>query len=142
MVSCLCQAYQYAVDMLEHAEKYYQNLTEQAGMSTVEKWSEDIEKAEKEQRDNMKVMDIYAAKLTALLQTHSTYSSRTSPLLKQKLLCCLPFVKGKTSGSHFLKICFRKGAATFLGILGNYISKGTATFFGSLSHRGGCFFGN
>ena len=72
MVSCLCQAYQYAVDMLEHAEKYYQNLTEQAGMSTVEKWSEDIEKAEKEQRDNMKVMDIYAAKLTALLQTHST----------------------------------------------------------------------
>ena len=31
----------------------------------------------------------------------STYSSQTSPLLKQKLLCHLPFVKGKTGGSHF-----------------------------------------
>ena len=67
--------------MLEHAEKYYQNLTEQAGMSTVEKWSEDIEKAEKEWRDNIKVMDIYAAKLTALpLDTwHSASSMTMSP---------------------------------------------------------------
>ena len=58
MVSCLFWAYLHAVDMLEHAEKCYQNLTEQAGMSTVEKRSKDIEKAEKEQRDNIKVMDI------------------------------------------------------------------------------------
>ena len=42
-----------------------------------------------------------------------TYSSQTSPLLKQKQLCPLPFAKGKTSGSRFLKICFRKGAAAF-----------------------------
>ena len=35
-------------------------------------------------------------------------------LLKRKLLCHLPFVKGKTSSCHFLKICFHKGMATFL----------------------------
>ena len=44
----------------------------------------------------------------------STYSSQTSPLLKQKLLCPLPFAKGKTGSSCFLKFCFCKGAATFL----------------------------
>ena len=44
----------------------------------------------------------------------STYSSQASPLLKQKPFCHLPFVKGKTGGGRFLKICFRKGVATFL----------------------------
>ena len=63
MVSTLCQSYQHAIDMLEHAEKYYQNLTEQAGMSAIDRWSTDIEMAEKDRRENIKVMDIYAAKL-------------------------------------------------------------------------------
>ena len=63
MVSTLCRSYQHAIDMLEHAEKYYQNLTEQAGMSAIDRWSTDIEMAEKDRRENIKVMDIYAAKL-------------------------------------------------------------------------------
>ena len=44
----------------------------------------------------------------------STYSSQTSPLLKWKPLCHLPFAKGKTGSGCFLKICFCKRAATFL----------------------------
>ena len=47
----------------------------------------------------------------------STYSSQMSPLLKQKLLCCLPFAKGKTGGGCFLKICFHKGVAAFFKTL-------------------------
>ena len=31
-----------------------------------------------------------------------------------KAKTALPFVKGKTGGGRFLKICFRKGVATFL----------------------------
>ena len=43
----------------------------------------------------------------------STYSSQMFPLLKQKLLCHMPFAKGKTGGGHYLKICFHKGVAAF-----------------------------
>ena len=53
----------------------------------------------------------YAALL--LCAKNLTYSSQTSPLLKQKPLCCLPFAKGKTGGGHFLKICFHKAVAAF-----------------------------
>ena len=35
MVSNLCRLYRHAVDMLEHVETYYQNLTEQAGTFSV-----------------------------------------------------------------------------------------------------------
>jgi hypothetical protein len=63
MVSSLCRSYSHAEDMLDHATKYYQNLTNQAGMVAVDKWTEDIESAEKNRGDDVGVMDIYAAKL-------------------------------------------------------------------------------
>lgn len=63
MVSSLCRSYRHALDMLEHAQMYYQNLTDQAGMIAVEKWTDDIKLAEVSRRDDVKVMDIYAAKL-------------------------------------------------------------------------------
>ena len=65
-----------------------------------------------------------------LLQYH-IFKSNVS-IAKAKVLYCLPFAKGKTGGGCFLKICFCKGAAAFLGVFGNYISKWMATFFGSL----------
>ena len=46
-------------------------------------------------------------------------------LRQRKLLCHLPFVKDKTGGGRFLKICFCKGAAAFLKPFEN---------------RGSCFF--
>jgi hypothetical protein len=63
MVSSLCRSYRHAVDMVEHAKVYYDNLTVQAGERAVTKWTEDIELAEIKRRDDIKVMDIYAAKL-------------------------------------------------------------------------------
>jgi hypothetical protein len=46
MVDGLCRSYRRAMDMLEHAKAYYQNLTEQAGMAAVGKWTDDIESAD------------------------------------------------------------------------------------------------
>ena len=63
MVSGLCRSYRHAVDMVEHAKTYYQNLTDEAGTMAVEKWTDDIMKAESNRRQDVKVMDIYAAKL-------------------------------------------------------------------------------
>ena len=64
-----------------------------------------------------------------------TYSSQMSPLLKWKPICPLAYVKGKTSSSHFLKICFCKGAATFL----NPFKIGAAAFLAFYWYRCGCF---
>ena len=64
-----------------------------------------------------------------------TYSSEMSPLLKWKPICPLAYVKSKTSSSHFLKICFRKGAATFL----NPFKIGAAAFLAFYWYRCGCF---
>ena len=64
MVSTLCRLYHQAVDMLDHAKTYYQNLTNQAGSAAVQKWTLDIEAAEIDRRNDVTVMDIYAAKLT------------------------------------------------------------------------------
>jgi Kyakuja-Dileera-Zisupton transposase len=63
MVATLCRGYRHAIDMLAHAKVYYENLTTQAGERSVEMWTEEIERAENERRNNVKVMDIYAAKL-------------------------------------------------------------------------------
>jgi hypothetical protein len=63
MVSSLCRSYRHAVDMLEHAKTYYQNLTDEAGAVAVEKWTDEIKKAEIDRRGDVKVMDVYAAKL-------------------------------------------------------------------------------
>jgi hypothetical protein len=63
MVFSLCRLYEHAVDMLEHATKYYHNLTDEAGKIAVEKWTDDITSAELNRREDVRVMDIYAAKL-------------------------------------------------------------------------------
>jgi hypothetical protein len=63
MVSSLYQNYQKAVDMSDHAEEYYANLTTQAGTLAVEKWEADVKDAEGERKDNRSAMDIYSAKL-------------------------------------------------------------------------------
>ncbi|KAF8799489.1 hypothetical protein BYT27DRAFT_7227805 [Phlegmacium glaucopus] len=63
IIATLCRSYQTAVDMLDHAKNYYQNLTDQAGMTAVEKWTQDIERAESMRKHDVKVMDMYAAKL-------------------------------------------------------------------------------
>lgn len=80
MVSSLCRSYRHALDMLEHAQMYYQNLTDQAGMIAVEKWTDDIKLAEVSRRDDVKVMDIYAAKLAqAPLDNRSPASGTPAP---------------------------------------------------------------
>jgi hypothetical protein len=63
IISSLCRSHYTAVDMLEHAKTYYQNLTDQAGRRAVEKWTHDIEKAELNRKYDISAMDIYAAKL-------------------------------------------------------------------------------
>ena len=63
MVSNLCRNYRKALDMFEHAEEYYNNLTNQAGPVVTAKWRDDVEKAEASRRTDLKAMDIYAARL-------------------------------------------------------------------------------
>src|SRR6202453_5477698 len=76
MVSHLCGSYQHAIDMLEHAQSYHRNLTDEAGTTAVEKWMEDIKKAETIRRQDVKVMEIYAAKLAG---SPITFHSSTAP---------------------------------------------------------------
>ena len=63
IVSTLCRSYSRAVDMLDHARTYHQNLSNQSGMAAVEKWTHDIETAEQQRKYDITAMDIYAAKL-------------------------------------------------------------------------------
>lgn len=63
MVPTLCRSYSQAVDMSDHAKTYYQNLTNQAGSTAVEKWTEDIMDAETNRKYDTTVMDIYAANM-------------------------------------------------------------------------------
>jgi KDZ transposase-like protein len=58
----LCRSHRTAVDMLEHAKTYYQNLTDQADKTIVEKWTHDIEAAESNRKFDITAMNIYAAK--------------------------------------------------------------------------------
>ena len=49
--------------MIEHAEEYYNNLTNQAGPVATAKWKIDIEATEACQSYNLLAMDIYAENL-------------------------------------------------------------------------------
>ena len=81
MVSHLCRSYQHAIDMLEHAKTYYRNLTDEAGSTAIEKWTEDIKMAESIRRQDVKVMEIYAAKLAESPNAQqSSTGSQLSPL--------------------------------------------------------------
>ena len=62
IVSSLCKSNTTAIDMFEHAQQYFNNLTAEAGTTAVNKWKDDIEAAERERHLNVKAMDIYAAK--------------------------------------------------------------------------------
>jgi Kyakuja-Dileera-Zisupton transposase len=64
IVSSICKLNQKAIDMFEHAQEYYDNLTMGAGPTAVDKWKNDIETAEKKRQFDVKAMDMYAAKLT------------------------------------------------------------------------------
>jgi hypothetical protein len=63
MVMTLCKSNSTAIDMLNHAQSYYQNLTMEAGSTAVEKWNIDIVRAEERRTEDITAMDIYAAKL-------------------------------------------------------------------------------
>ena len=78
MVSSLCKNNRKAINMLEHAQSYYDNLTIQAGPIAVAKWNADIEGAEASRKNyyanlasqadadtnaDLAAMDIYAAKI-------------------------------------------------------------------------------
>lgn len=63
MASALCKSHRTAVDMLDHAQVYFQSLTTEAGPTAVEKWEQDIKQAEQMRRFDLKAMDIYATRL-------------------------------------------------------------------------------
>jgi Kyakuja-Dileera-Zisupton transposase len=63
IVSVLSKNHRKAIDMVDQAQEYYDNLTSQAGPIPVAKWRSDIEEAERCRVDNRPVMDIYAAKV-------------------------------------------------------------------------------
>jgi Kyakuja-Dileera-Zisupton transposase len=63
IVSSLCRTHRTAVDMLDHARTYFRNLSDEAGKMAVEKWTDDIELAERKRKFDITAMDIYAAKL-------------------------------------------------------------------------------
>lgn len=63
MVSSLYKNYQKAVDMSDHAQEYYTNLSSQAGPLAVAKWNGDVEDAESKRKDDRAAMDIYSAKI-------------------------------------------------------------------------------
>ena len=71
IVSSLCKSNSTAIDMSEHAQQYYNNLTLEAGSTAVEKWKNDIEEAESERQFDIKAMDIYAANLVS--DKHKTH---------------------------------------------------------------------
>ena len=62
IVAMLCSKHRTAVDMVESARLYHENLTTQAGTTAVAKWTHDIESAENGRSHNLALMDIYSAK--------------------------------------------------------------------------------
>jgi len=50
--------------MLDHAQTYHRNLSNEAGPHAVEKWKKDVEEAEKRRSQDITAMDVYAAKLS------------------------------------------------------------------------------
>ena len=62
IVTTLCKSNTTAIDMLEHAKTYYDNLTSEAGSMAVDKWTDKIKDAEDKRQCDIKAMDIYAAK--------------------------------------------------------------------------------
>jgi hypothetical protein len=66
IVSSLCKSNRLARDMVELAETYYQNLTNEAGPTPVEKWRKEVERAEERRATDITAMDIYATRLDSV----------------------------------------------------------------------------
>jgi hypothetical protein len=66
IVSTLCKSNRLARDMLELADTYYQNLTTEAGPAAVEKWKNEVERAEEKRAVDITAMDIYATRLESV----------------------------------------------------------------------------
>jgi hypothetical protein len=91
MVSSLCRTHRRSIDMLDHAQTYYQNLTDQAGEMATNKWKNDIESVEANRKEEITrsrinrgvpAMNIYAAKLagSGMDSRHPASGISTSPL--------------------------------------------------------------
>ena len=66
IVSHLCKCHWTAINIIESAQLYYDNLITQSGPKAIAKWMSEIEEAEAvmaSQSYNIEAMDIYAAKL-------------------------------------------------------------------------------
>ena len=63
IISNLCKCHRTAINMVESAQLYYENLTSQSGPMAIAKWTSNIEEAEASRSYNIEAMDIYAAKL-------------------------------------------------------------------------------
>lgn len=63
IVSVLSKNHRKAINMMDQAQEYYDNLTSQAGPIPVAKWRSDVEEAERNRVNDRPVMDIYAAKI-------------------------------------------------------------------------------
>jgi hypothetical protein len=64
IIISLSKAHRTAVEMLDHAQTYHRNLSNEAGPHAVEKWKKDVEEAEKRRSQDITAMDVYAAKLS------------------------------------------------------------------------------
>ena len=73
IVPSLCWADQTAIDMLDHAESYYQKLTEEAGSIAVEKWEHDVEEAGRLQKYDITKMDIYTTSFDIPMPEYSIW---------------------------------------------------------------------
>jgi hypothetical protein len=89
MVSTLCKNHHKAVDMSEHAQEYYDNLTNQAGPIAVARWNADVEEAEANRSHDRKVMDIYGAKLEKPTQRRSAPLDETGTALERWMAMAL-----------------------------------------------------
>ena len=75
IVSSLCQSHRKSVNMLDHAKMYYQNLTDQASDTVVEKWTLDIEDAKCQCQYDISVINIYSTKLEATTNSNQPPAS-------------------------------------------------------------------
>ena len=95
MVPSLCRSYWHAIDMLEHVRTYYQNLTDETRMTAVYKWTDDIKRVESNCRQDIKVMDVYAAKLAKDLADNRQPASETPRTPLSSWMELSPAVEGK-----------------------------------------------
>lgn len=82
MRAALCTRAIDAEKTLQDAEQYYNTLSEASGSQAIAAWEAAIQAAERKRKDDLSVMDIYAAKGTAqpVNQSASSAASRRPPI--------------------------------------------------------------